>query len=62
MLICGLAPGHAGYKRIAVTTTIESHAPADELEALHAPVVQTTRVGHTFSNAVEPDLELAARQ
>lgn len=57
----GLAQGHAGYKRIDVTTTIDSDAPAEELEALHAHVVGTSPVGHSLTNPVELEIKLATR-
>jgi uncharacterized OsmC-like protein len=57
----GLTQGHAGYKRVDVTTTIESDATAEELEALHAHVVKTSPVGHTLTNPIELDVKLATR-
>lgn len=57
----GLAEGHAGYKRIGVTTTIESGATPEALEALHAHVVSTSPVGHTLTNPVELEVRLATR-
>lgn len=57
----GLTQGHAGYKRINVTTTIESDAPAEELEALHTHVLKTSPVGHTLTNPVELVAKLATR-
>ena len=55
----GITQGHGGYKRIDVTTTIESDAPAEELEALHTHVVKTSPVGHTLTNPIELNAKLA---
>jgi uncharacterized OsmC-like protein len=55
----GLADGHAGFDSVTATVTIDSDAPRDQLEALHATVLRSSPVGHTIGNAVPVDITLA---
>ncbi|MEV0675492.1 OsmC family protein [Actinosynnema sp. NPDC050436] len=55
----GLREGHAGFDSITATVRIESDAPREELEALHAKVVGSSPVGHTLGSAVPVAVELA---
>jgi uncharacterized OsmC-like protein len=55
----GLRDGHAGFDRIRVAVHIDSDAPADVVEALHAKVIGSSPVGHTLSQAIPLDYELA---
>jgi len=55
----GLAEGHAGFDSVVATVTIDSDAPREELEALHAKVSGSSPVGHTIANAVPVDIVLA---
>jgi uncharacterized OsmC-like protein len=55
----GLADGHAGFESITATVTIDSDAPREELEALHAKVSGSSPVGHTIAHAVPVNLVLA---
>jgi uncharacterized OsmC-like protein len=55
----GLAEGHAGFSTIEATVTIDSPAPREELEALHAKVLASSPVGHTLRSAVPVDITLA---
>jgi uncharacterized OsmC-like protein len=56
----GLDPdGHAGYSAIRATVELDSHAPADVIEALHRTVIGTSPVGHTLSRAVPVQIDLA---
>ena len=55
----GLAPGHAGYSSIKARVTLESEAPAEEIEGLHDQVLATSPVGHTLSAAIPVQVDLA---
>jgi uncharacterized OsmC-like protein len=55
----GLRDGHAGFDRIRVAVNIDSDAPADAVSALHAKVIGSSPVGHTLSQAIPLDYELA---
>jgi uncharacterized OsmC-like protein len=56
----GLRDGHAGFDRIRVAVHVDSDAPADAVEALHAKVIGSSPVGHTLSRAIPLDYELVA--
>ena len=55
----GLSDGNAGYDQIAVKVNIDSDASAEDLQALHNKVTNTSPVGHTLSRAVPVQIELA---
>jgi uncharacterized OsmC-like protein len=55
----GLSEGHAGFDSISATVRIDSDAPREQLEALHAKVVASSPVGHTLHHAVPLDITLA---
>jgi uncharacterized OsmC-like protein len=55
----GLRDGHAGFDRIRVAVHIDSDAPVEAVEALHAKVIGSSPVGHTLSRAIPVDYELA---
>ncbi len=55
----GLRDGHAGFDGIRVSVHVDSDAPRDELEALHAKVIGSSPVGHTLSRTVAVEYELA---
>ncbi len=55
----GLSPGNAGYESISARVTIDSDAPADELQALHKKVTETSPVGHTLGRMIPLGIELA---
>lgn len=55
----GLAEGHAGFDSITAEVTLESSAPRDQLEALHAKVQASSPVGHTLTRAVPVEITLA---
>jgi uncharacterized OsmC-like protein len=55
----GLAEGHAGFESISAAVHIDSDAPREQLEALHAKVVGSSPVGHTLQNTVPLDITLA---
>lgn len=48
----GLAEGNAGFESITAKVTIESDAPAEQLEEVHRKVVATSPVGHTLGRTV----------
>ena len=55
----GLAEGgHAGFRNIRATVSIESDASPEALDALHRRVTSTSPVGHTLSRAIPVDIEL----
>ena len=54
----GLAQGHAGFDAISATVTIDSDAPREQLEELHAKVVGSSPVGHTLQHVVPVDITL----
>jgi hypothetical protein len=54
----GLSDGHAGFDSISAKVTLESSAPRDELEALHAKVQASSPVGHTVAKAVPVEFNL----
>ena len=55
----GLAEGHAGFDSITARVTLESSAPRDQLEALHAKVQASSPVGHTLARAIPLEITLA---
>ena len=55
----GLKPGHAGYGGLSVKVHLESDATEEQLAALHDKVVSSSPVGHTLSNPVPLNIELA---
>ena len=56
----GLRPdGHAGFDSISARVSIESDAPASQIEELHRKVVSTSPVGHTLVQAIPLKVELA---
>lgn len=54
----GLAEGHAGFDSVTATVTIDSPAPREQLEELHAKVQASSPVGHTIGNAVPVTITL----
>ncbi|WP_168698796.1 OsmC family protein [Gordonia paraffinivorans] len=54
----GLAEGHAGFTSITAKVTIDSDAPQEKLDELHARVEASSPVGHTLGNAVPVDIVL----
>ena len=54
----GLAAGNAGYETIKAQVSIESDAPAEQIEELHRKVTGTSPVGHTLSRSVPVAIEL----
>ena len=54
----GLRDGHAGFDGIRVSVHLDSDAPEDALEALHARVIGTSPVGHTLSRAIPLEFDL----
>jgi uncharacterized OsmC-like protein len=55
----GLEPGHAGFSSIEARVSIDSDAPAEALEELHAKVTATSPVGHTLGRAIPVSIDLA---
>lgn len=47
----GLTEGHAGFESITARVTLESDAPREQLDELHAKVRASSPVGHTLGNA-----------
>ena len=54
----GLTAGNAGYEAIRVKVDLTSDASAEQLQALHEKVVNTSPVGHTLRRAVPVQIEL----
>lgn len=54
----GLAEGHAGFESITARVTIDSDAPREKLDELHAKVQASSPVGHTLANAVPVEIVL----
>ncbi|MGM1064421.1 OsmC family protein [Saccharothrix sp. Mg75] len=54
----GLAEGHAGFDTITASVRIDTTAPREDVEALHAKVLRSSPVGHTLGNAVPVTVEL----
>jgi uncharacterized OsmC-like protein len=54
----GLRGGHAGFDGIRVAVHVDTDAPPEALDALHAKVIGSSPVGHTLSRAVPVDYEL----
>ncbi|MBY4573288.1 osmotically inducible protein OsmC [Gordonia paraffinivorans] len=52
----GLAEGHAGFSSITAKVTIDSDAPQEKLDELHAKVQSSSPVGHTLRNAVPVEI------
>ena len=55
----GLRDGHAGFDSISAAVRIDSDAPREQLEELHAKVIGSSPVGHTLQHAVPLDITLA---
>jgi uncharacterized OsmC-like protein len=55
----GLAEGHAGFDSIRATVRLDSPAPREELETLHAKVLGSSPVGHTLRAAIPVEVTLA---
>lgn len=55
----GLKPGHAGYGGLSVKVHLDSDATEEQLADLHDKVVNSSPVGHTLSNPVPLNIELA---
>ncbi|KQY60210.1 osmotically inducible protein OsmC [Aeromicrobium sp. Root495] len=55
----GLKEGHAGFSGISADVTLETSAPREEVDALHAKVLATSPVGHTLRTAVPVEVNLA---
>lgn len=54
----GVAEGHAGFDSIRARVGLESSAPREQLEALHARVLASSPVGHTLGRAVPVEITL----
>ena len=54
----GLAEGHAGFGSITARVTIDSDAPRERLDELHAKVTASSPVGHTLATAVPVEIVL----
>ena len=54
----GLAEGHAGFESITARVTLDSDAPREKLDELHAKVRASSPVGHTLGNAVPVEIVL----
>ncbi|MEO9329130.1 OsmC family protein [Gordonia aurantiaca] len=52
----GLTEGHAGFSSITAKVTIDSDAPQEKLDELHAKVQSSSPVGHTLRNAVPVEI------
>ena len=50
--------GHAGFDTVTARVSIESDAPAGDIEDLHRKVVSTSPVGHTLQQAIPLTVEL----
>ena len=55
----GFKEGHAGFDSVTATVTIDSDAPAEQLEELHPKVQASSPVGHTLQNALPVEVRLA---
>jgi uncharacterized OsmC-like protein len=55
----GLRPGHAGYDDVRVRVHLDTDAPPERLDELHASVVGTSPVGHTLNAAIPLAIDLA---
>ncbi|AZZ80230.1 OsmC family protein [Gordonia alkanivorans] len=55
----GLADGHAGFNSITANVTIDSDAPREKLDELHAKVQASSPVGHTLGSAVPVEIVLS---
>ena len=54
----GLRDGHAGFDSVTAKVSIESDAPAEQIDELHRKVVSTSPVGHTLQQAIPLQVEL----
>jgi len=54
----GLTEGHAGFDSIAARVRLESSAPREQLEELHAKVQASSPVGHTLTRGVPVEFTL----
>lgn len=54
----GLAEGHAGFESITARVTLDSDAPREKLDELHAKVRASSPVGHTLGNGVPVEIVL----
>ncbi len=55
----GVEEGNPGFDRIEVSVHLESDAARDELEALHAKVVERAPIPNTVARPVQVDAKLA---
>ena len=55
----GLKDEHAGFHNIVVKVDLDSPAPAQDIEKLHAKVASTSPVGHTLNSAIPVLIEVA---
>jgi uncharacterized OsmC-like protein len=55
----GLGEANAGFETIDVKVSIDSDAPAADLEELHRRVVSTSPVGHTLQRPIPVNVVLA---
>jgi uncharacterized OsmC-like protein len=55
----GLREGHAGFEGIRVSVHIDSDASPEAVHALHAKVIGSSPVGHTLSQAIPLEIDLA---
>lgn len=54
----GLRDGHAGFDGIRVSVHVDSDAPEEALQELHAKVIGSSPVGHTLSRAIPLEFDL----
>lgn len=55
----GLSEGHAGFSSISASVRIDSSAGREEIDHLHARVLDSSPVGHTLKQAVPVNITLA---
>ena len=55
----GLRDGNAGFGDIRVKVNLDSDAPPEAIETLHAKVADSSPVGHTLSRTVSVDIKPA---
>jgi uncharacterized OsmC-like protein len=56
----GLREGHAGFDSISATVHLESRAPREAIERLHAKVLASSPVGHTLTSPIPLTVTLDA--
>lgn len=54
----GLKDGHAGFDAIRASVKLDSTAPREQVEQLHAKVLDSSPVGHTLRAAVPVEITL----